>query len=377
MDRKTRRTWAEISLKNLEHNYHTLRAMLPQGCKLLAPVKADAYGHGAVPVARKLEELGIDYLAVACPDEGEELRRAGIKAPILILGYTDPCWAEELIKNELTQGVFNEETAVALSQAAVRAGKPLKVHLKADTGMTRLGLLCDAASLSTTVEAAARMHTLPGLEWEGIFTHFSHADGSEEYTMLQFTRFLDLLKALEERGIMFPIRHCAASAATLNYPCTYLDMVRPGIAFYGHYPDPACEGLDGPGLAPLMTLKTRVLSVKDVPAGTAVSYGRTHTLDHDARLAVLGIGYADGLSRKCSDRLSVWLRGRLAPLVGRVCMDLCMVDVTGVPGVTPGDEVEVYGPHAPVEAAAELAGTIQYELLCNVSKRVPRLYIEG
>ena len=179
MDRKTRRTWAEISLKNLEHNYHTLRAMLPQGCKLLAPVKADAYGHGAVPVARKLEELGIDYLAVACLDEGEELRRAGIKAPILILGYTDPCWTEELIKNELTQGVFNEETAVALSQAAVRAGKPLKVHLKADTGMTRLGLLCDTASLSTTVEAAARMHALPRLEWEAIFTHFSHADGSQ------------------------------------------------------------------------------------------------------------------------------------------------------------------------------------------------------
>lgn len=375
MDVKTRRTWAEIDLKNLEHNYHTLRAMLPQGCKLLAPVKADAYGHGAVPVAQRLEALGIDYLAVACLDEGVELRQAGIKTPILILGYTDPCWAEELMDNGLTQGVFNEETAVALSQAAVKAGKRLKVHLKADTGMTRLGLLCDERDMSATVEAAVRMHALPGLDWEGVFTHFSHADGSEEYTMLQFTRFLDLLKALEERGITFPIRHCAASAATLNYPCTYLDMVRPGIAFYGHYPDPACEGLDGPGLAPLMTLKTRVLSVKDVPAGTAVSYGRTHTLDRDARLAVLGIGYADGLSRKCSDKLNVWIKGSLAPLVGRVCMDLCMIDVTGIPGVEPGDEVEVYGPHVPVEAAAELAGTIQYELLCNVSKRVPRLYI--
>lgn len=375
MDVKTRRTWAEIDLKNLEHNYHTLRAMLPQGCRLLAPVKADAYGHGAVPVARRLEKLGIDYLAVACLDEGVELRRAGIKTPILILGYTDPRWAEELMDNSLTQGVFNEETAVALSQAAVKAGKRLKVHLKADTGMTRLGLLCDERDMSATVETAVRMHALPGLNWEGVFTHFSHADGSEEYTMLQFTRFLDLLKALEERGIAFPIRHCAASAATLNYPCTYLDMVRPGIAFYGHYPDPSCEGLDGPGLAPLMTLKTRVLSVKDVPAGTAVSYGRTHTLDRDARLAVLGIGYADGLSRKCSDKLNVWIRGGLAPLVGRVCMDLCMINVTGIPGVEPGDEVEVYGPHVPVEAAAELAGTIQYELLCNVSKRVPRLYI--
>lgn len=375
MDVKTRRTWAEIDLKNLEHNYHTLRSMLPRGCKLLAPVKADAYGHGAVPVARRLEELGIDYLAVACLDEGVELRRAGIKAPILILSYTDPRWAEELTENELTQGVFDEETAAALSRAAVKTGKRLKVHLKADTGMTRLGLLCDEADLAATVEAAARMHELPGLDWEGVFTHFSHADGSEEYTMLQFTRFLDLLKALEEKGITFPIRHCAASAATLNYPCTYLDMVRPGIAFYGHYPDPSCEGLDGPGLAPLMTLKTRVLSVKEVPAGTAVSYGRTHVLDHDARLAVLGIGYADGLSRKCSDKLKVWVGGHTASLVGRVCMDLCMIDVTGIPNVAAGDEVEVYGPHVPVEAAAELAGTIQYELLCNVSKRVSRIYI--
>lgn len=375
MDVKTRRIWAEIDLKNLEHNYHTLRAMLPQGCKLLAPVKADAYGHGAVPVAQRLETLGVDYLAVACLDEGLELRRAGIKTPILILGYTDSCWAEELIANDLTQGVFNEEAAIALSQAAVKAGKPLKVHLKADTGMTRLGLLCDEADLAATVEIAARMHALPGLDWEGIFTHFSDADGSEEYTMLQFTRFLDLLKALEEKEITFPIRHCAASAAMLNYPCTYLDMVRPGIAFYGHYPDPSCEGLDGPGLAPLMTLKTRVLSVKDVPAGTAVSYGRTHVLERDAKLAVLGIGYADGLSRKCSDKLNVWIKGSFAPLVGRVCMDLCMIDVTDILGVAPGDEVEVYGPHVPVEAAAELAGTIQYELLCNVSKRVPRIYI--
>ena len=374
MDENTRRAWAEIDLKNLEHNYHTLRAMLPQGCKLLCPVKADAYGHGAVPVSRKLEALGIDYLAVATLDEGVELRQAGIKTPVLILGYTDPGWAGELFQYDLTQGVFDEETAVALSRAAVKAGKKLKVHLKVDTGMTRLGLLCDEAHLTATVEAAERMRSLPGLEWEGIFTHFADADGSEEYTMLQFTRFLDLLKELEGRGIAFPIRHCAASAAVLNYPCTYLDMVRPGISFYGHYPDPSCVGLDGPGLEPLMTLKARVLSMKEVPAGTAVSYGRTQTLERDSKLAVLGIGYADGLSRKCSNTLKVWLGGELVPLVGRVCMDLCMADVTDVPGVAVGDEAEVYGPHAPIEAAAELVGTIQYELLCNVSKRVPRVY---
>lgn len=376
MDIRTRRTWAEVDLKALEHNYYTLRAMLPQGCKLLAPVKADAYGHGAVPVAKKLETLGIDYLAVACIDEGVELRKAGVETHILILGYTDPEWAQELMDYRLTQGVFDEETAQALSQAAVKAGKTVTVHMKADTGMSRLGLLCDEQDLDETVKTMARMYALPGLCWEGIFTHFSHADGSEEYTMLQFTRFLDLLGRLEERGVTFEIRHCAASAAVLNYPCTYLDMVRPGIAFYGHYPDPSCEGLDGPGLEPLMTFKTRVASVKVLPAGTAVSYGRTHTLDRETRLAVLSVGYGDGLPRSCSDKLRVWVGGGCATVVGRVCMDLCMVDVTDLPGVGPGDEVEIYGPHVPVEDAAALAGTIQYELLCDVNKRVPRLYLD-
>ncbi len=376
MDKLRRRAWAEIDLKALEHNYHTLRVMLPQGCRLLAPVKADAYGHGAIPVARKLEALGADYLAVASLDEGIELRRAGMKAPILILGHTDPVWAGELLEHDLTQGVFDEETARALSRAAVREGRTLTVHMKADTGMSRLGLLCDEGGLEAAAETMARMYALPGLRWEGIFTHFSHADGSEEYTMLQFTRFLDLLTVLEGKGITFKIRHCAASAAVLNYPCTYLDMVRPGIAFYGHYPDPSCQGLDGSGLTPLMTLKARVASVKSLPAGTAVSYGRTRVLERESRLAVLTIGYGDGLPRACSDRLRVWVGGGYATVVGRICMDLCMVDVTDLPGVKPGDEAELYGPHVPVEDAAELAGTIQYELLCNVSKRIPRIYLD-
>lgn len=376
MDKLRRRAWAEIDLKALEHNYHTLRVMLPQGCRLLAPVKADAYGHGAIPVARKLEALGADYLAVASLDEGIELRRAEVKAPILILGHTDPVWAGELLEHDLTQGVFDEETARALSRAAVREGRTLTVHMKADTGMSRLGLLCDEGGLEAAAETMARMYALPGLRWEGIFTHFSHADGSEEYTMLQFTRFLDLLTVLEGKGITFKIRHCAASAAVLNYPCTYLDMVRPGIAFYGHYPDPSCQGLDGSGLTPLMTLKARVASVKSLPAGTAVSYGRTRVLERESRLAVLSIGYGDGLPRACSDRLRVWVGGGYATVVGRICMDLCMVDVTDLPGVKPGDEAELYGPHVPVEDAAELAGTIQYELLCNVSKRIPRIYLD-
>ena len=374
MDVQPRRTWAEIDLFALEHNYETLRAMLPHGCKLLCTVKANAYGHGAVPVARRLVELGTDYLAVACLDEGIELRQGGVKAPILILGYTDPLWAQELLAHDLTQTVFDPEAARALSRAAVEAGKTLTVHMKADTGMTRLGLLCDGEDMDKTVETMREMHALPGLNWEGVFTHFAAADGSEEYTMLQFTRFLELLDKLEAEGVKFPLRHCAASAAVLYYPCTYLDMVRPGIALYGHYPSPDSEGLDGPGLEPLMTLKTRVISVKDVPAGTPVSYGCTHTLERPTRLAAIAIGYGDGLPRACSDKLKVWVKGALAPVVGRICMDQCMIDVTGIDGVKPEDEVEVYGPHVPVEDAAALAGTIQYELLCNVNKRVPRLY---
>ena len=369
------RTWTEIDLSNLEHNYRALRAMLPQGCRFLGVVKADAYGHGAVQVARRLETLGAEYLAVACLDEALELRQARITTPILILGYTPTERAEALLDNGITQTVYDVEMARALSDAAAAAGKTLKIHVKADTGMSRLGWLCGGEDQSAAVEAIAQVCALPGLEAEGIYTHFANADGDEDYTMLQFTRFLDLLEALKERGITFAIRHCAASAAALKFPCTHLDMVRPGIALYGHYPDPSCEGLDGPGLRPVMTLKTRVASVKAVPAGTPVSYGCTHVLARETKLAALTIGYADGLPRLCSDKLEVLIGGQRAPVVGRICMDMCMADVTGL-DVAPGDEVEVFGEHLPIEDVAALAGTIQYELLCAVSPRVHRAYLD-
>ncbi len=369
------RTWTEIDLSNLEHNYRALRAMLPQGCRFLGVVKADAYGHGAVQVARRLDTLGAEYLAVACLDEALELRQAGITTPILILGYTPVERTDSLLEGGITQTVYDVDMAKALSDAAMAAGKPLKIHVKADTGMSRLGWLCGEADQSAAVEAIAQVCALPGLEAEGIYTHFANADGDEDYTMLQFTRFLDLLEALKDRGITFAIRHCAASAAALKFPCTHLDMVRPGIALYGHYPDPSCEGLDGPGLRPVMTLKTRVASVKTVPAGTPVSYGCTHVLDRETKLAALTIGYADGLPRLCSDRLEVLVKGSRAPIVGRICMDMCMADVTGL-DVAPGDEVEVFGEHLPIEDVAALAGTIQYELLCAVSPRVHRAYLD-
>ncbi|MBS1385021.1 alanine racemase [Flavonifractor sp. DFI.6.63] len=374
MDDMQMRTWAEVDLSDLEHNYRALRGLLPRDCRFLGVVKANAYGHGAVPVAKRLEALGAEYLAVACLEEAGELRGAGIQTPILILGATPAADAPRLLELEVTQAVGDLETAQALSRAAQAAGKRLKVHLKADTGMSRLGFLCDETHLSRAAEEMARAAVLPGLEAEGIFTHFADADGDEAYTMRQFTRFLDLLGVLERRGVRFALRHCANSAAVLRYPCTHLDMVRPGVALYGHYPDPSCVGLDGPGLRPVMTLKSRVTAVRTLPAGTCVSYGCTATLESERTLAVVPIGYADGFPRLLSNRSAVLLHGARCPIVGRVCMDMCMVDVTGR-NVQPGDVAEVFGAALPVEEHAAAADTIQYELLCAVSPRVPRLYL--
>lgn len=373
MTRETARTWAEISLGNLGHNYRALRSCAPDS-KFLATVKANGYGHGSVPVAKRLVELGADYLAVACLDEAVELRRAGIAAPILVLGYTQPELAGEVVALDVTQTVFTPELAQALSEAAGAAGKRAKIHLKADTGMSRLGVL-DHDPQRAAADIAA-LCALPHLEPEGIFTHFANADGDEGYTMLQFTRFLDVLKELEEKyGRAFEIRHCAASAAVLHYPCTHMDMVRPGIALYGHYPDPGCEGLDGPGLRPVMSLFSRVAAVRDFPADTPVSYGCTASFGGEGgRTAVLPIGYADGLHRTLSNQGSVWLDGQPRPIMGRVCMDLCMIGLDGEAEVHPGDVAEIFGERLPVEGQAELAGTISYELLTAVAPRVPRIY---
>ena len=379
MDTEQKRTWREIHLSHLEHNYNTLRAMLPVGCRFLGIVKANAYGNGAIRVARKLEEMGCEYLAVACVDEAADLRAAGVKTPILVLGSTPAEYAETLLELGLTQTVFDLAMAHALSDAAMAAGKRLKIHVKLDTGMSRLGFLCDEGHMDQSVEAVAALCSLPGLEHEGIFTHFADSDGSEEYTMLQLTRFLDVLGKLEGRGIFFSIRHCANSGAVLNYPCTHMDMVRPGLALYGHYPAPSCEGLDGPGLLPVMELKSRISAVRALPAGTLVSYGRTFALKRDSVLAVLPVGYADGIHRLCSNHMDVLIHGQRAPIVGRVCMDMCMVDVTDIPGVQGEDVATVYGKdgeeNLPIEEAAHTAGTIQYELLCAISERVPRVYL--
>lgn len=373
MKRETTRTWAEISLSSLAHNYHTLRACAPDS-RFLGVVKANAYGHGAVEVARCLAQLGADYLAVACVDELMELRSAGITLPVLILGATPVERAEDVAALDGTQAVSTPELVRALSRAACTQGKRVRVHIKADTGMSRLGVLADEPARAAAEIAA--LCTAPGLVYEGIFTHFANADGDEAYTMLQFTRFLDLLDCLKElHGLEFEIRHCAASAAVLNYSCTHLDMVRPGIALYGYSPDPSCT-LPEDGLRPVMSLKTRISAVRTLPGNTPVSYGCTAAFGPEGgRVAVAPIGYADGLHRVLSNKGSLWLAGQPRPIMGRVCMDMCMVGLDEQTQVCAGDTAEVFGTNLPLERLAELAGTIPYELLCAVAPRVPRVYL--
>lgn len=378
MQEQMKRTWAEVSMEKLAHNYHALRALAPKETKFMGLVKADAYGHGAVPVARKLEQLGADYLGVACLDEAVELRQAGIKTPILILGWTPISYVQELVRHKISQACYDLEYAKALSEEAQKSGGSLTIHIQCDTGMTRLGFLCHERNIAQAAQEIAQAVQLPSLKAEGIFTHFSDADGSEEYTMRQFDRFLEVIQQVKELGYEFAIRHCANSAATLLYPATYLDMIRPGIVLYGHFPDHSMD----PGLCdllPVLELKSRVATVRTIPAGTCVSYGRTATLQRDSRLAVIPVGYGDGYCRGFSNQITVLFNGKKAPITGRVCMDMCMADVTDLPDVKEGDVAVLYGSDGkgeqPVEAGAQIMNTISYELLCVLTKRIPRIYL--
>ncbi len=371
-----RRTWAEIDLDALAHNYHQARRRTGADVKYLGVVKADAYGHGALQIAAELEKLGADYLAVSSLDEARELRHGGIEMPILILGHTPPEMVPTLIRYGITQTVSAKAKAEAYSAAAESCGGVLKVHIKVDTGMSRLGFLVCGRHFAGGVEDIAACCRLPGLAAEGIFTHFavSDADGgeSEAYTRQQFGVFMNVLQALEERGTRFEIRHCANSGALTRYPEMYLDMVRPGIALYGVGDD--AETL---GLRPVMTLKSCVSTIKIFDPDTDISYGRTFRTEKKTRVGVLPIGYADGLFRGLSNHMAVRTAGGSAPVLGRICMDMTMVDLTDLPEVRVGDAVELFGENQPVDTLAKAVGTIPYELTCAVSKRVPRLYMKN
>lgn len=373
MNDPQKRTWAQISLENIEHNYRSIRSRLPEGCRFLGVVKADAYGHGAVPVAKHLEKCGADYLAIACLDEALELRRNGVTLPILILGHTPPEYVSLLLDNDLTQTVSCEAKAVEYSAAAGALGGELKIHIKLDTGMSRLGFLCAGNYFEDGVQSVIRSCKLPNIKAEGIYTHFAVSDYTDEdsmqYTKKQFELFMQVTDDCERLGgVSFELRHCANSGAVINHPEMMLDMVRPGLLLYGY-------GDDGKlGLKPAMRLVSTVSTIKYYEEGTFISYGRHFETDKRTRMGVVAAGYADGLPYAAAGRCGFGICGKTVPQCGNICMDMCMVDLSDVPEAAVGTEVELFGENVPLKPLADAAGTIVYELLCAVSKRVPRIY---
>ncbi len=370
------RLMAEIDLDAIENNVKEIKTRLRPETKMLAVVKADGYGHGAVEISKICLFNGADWLGIATCEEGEALRQANIPVPILILGYTLESRFETVIENELTQAVYTYEMAEKLSQTAVRMGRTAYMHIKIDTGMGRIGFLPCEKSLKTI----DRIFDLPNVKVTGIFTHFSTADEKDKtFTKTQFERFLYMTDGLEKMGHTGLIRHCANSGAIIDMPELQLDMVRAGIILYGMLP--SGDVGDILKLRPAMSLKSHISYVKEVPADTPIGYGRTYYTDKPSKIATVPIGYADGYSRAFSNKARVIVNGEYANEVGNVCMDQMMLDVTHIKDIKQGDEVIIMGSSGEksitAEELAQLSGTINYEIVCNVGKRVPRVYIRG
>jgi len=370
----TRPTRVEVNLDAIAHNIQLIRKKVTSRVKIMAVVKADGYGHGAIEVAKTAIESGADYLAVAIPEEGLELRRAGIEAPILVLGLIPPEKVQVIVEHNLTQTICTKELAEALSAKAQELDRVAKVHVKVDTGMGRIGVLPE-----DVVNFIKQISNLKGIRIEGIFTHFSEADKKDKtFTELQIARFKQIITKLERIGIQIPIKHAANSAGILDLPSSYFDLVRPGIMIYGLYPSK--EIIHTLNLKPAMSFKTAVAYLKTVPPRTPISYGRTFITQKESVIATLPVGYADGYNRLLSNKGEVLIRGRRAPVVGRVCMDMTVVDVSHIPGVRVGDEVVLFGKQGDdeisIDEVAYKINTINYEVVCNIGKRVPRIYLK-
>ena len=368
-------TWAEIDLDAIAHNTRELKRLIGEKTELMAVVKANGYGHGAVPVAETALDNGASRLAVHRVLEGVQLRQAGITAPVLIMGYSLPAQADTVVRWDLTPTVNTMEQAQALSAAASRQGKVVSFHVKVDTGMGRFGLLPHEV-----VDFVQAISELPGLALEGLYTHFAVADAADKaYTLRQLEIYLEVVKRLEEAGFTVPIRHVACSAAALDLPQTHLDMVRCGIVLYGLRPSNEIEPTIP--LRPALTLKSRVARVRTLPADSSISYGRTYVTTEPTRVALVPVGYGDGYSRFLSNKGQVLIRGRRAPIVGRVCMDQFVVKVSHIPDVQQDDEVVLIGRQGDDEISAEevaaWAGTINYELVTSLLPRVTRVYLKG
>ncbi len=366
-----KRAEAVICTENLRKNYNFIKELVSPA-KVISVVKAEAYGHGAAEVCRILQSEGCGIFAVATADEGMALRNAGINADILILGVTPVSQVNVLAENAFIQTVNSREYAHALS--AANTGAPVRIHVKVDTGMSRLGIYCHSAEdVSRSADDVEHIHSLPALHAEGIFTHFACSDepDGEEMTQRQFGAFFALCGECERRGVRLGLRHCCNSAAILKYPQMRLDAVRAGILLYGLSPD----GKPEPRLSPVMRVLSRVSQVTHLKKGDTVSYGAAFTADRDMSIATVSIGYADGIPRLLSGKADLMIRGRRARIIGRICMDMCMADITGIEDCSPGDEVEIFGGDISVNELADRMGTINYELLCSVKNRVPRRYV--
>ncbi|MEC1522192.1 alanine racemase [Neobacillus niacini] len=369
-----RDTWAEVSSEAIKHNTNQFKNYIGSSVNLMAVVKADGYGHGAVQIANAAVEAGADYLAVAILDEAIELREAGITEPILILGYTPPRSIRQAIMAGVDLTVFSEDVLDEIIFQTEELQKTAAIHLKIDTGMTRIGVQTREEALDLALKALES----PFIVLKGIFTHFANADSEDpSYTLEQFERFLSATSYLEDIGISIPLKHCCNTAGTMNFPEMHLDMVRVGIGLYGLYPDMSLKE-HTISLQQAMTLKTKIAGLKKVAKSQPISYGCTYTPSSERMIATLPIGYADGLSRHLSNCGQFLLNGQKVLVAGRVCMDQTMIDVTTVPSCQQGDEVVIFGGNdkafQSVDEIALLMGTINYEVVCLIGKRVPRLY---
>ena len=369
------RSCVEIDLNALKHNFEQIRKVTSPGTGILAVVKADAYGHGALETAKTLIDSGAAGLCLATIDEAVELRRHGIDVPMMTLGYTDPSRFEDAVRYDVEQSVYSYGIAKALSEEAVKQDKKCRIHIKLDTGMGRIGFATDGSETDEIVRSCE----LPGIEPYGIFSHFAVADtGDDEYTNRQFDLFMKQIGELKARGISFEKRHICNSAGILRFPDMHLDLVRAGIILYGLMPPGCPEPVCDIDLKPVMNWYAKVIHIKTVPAGTTISYGRHFTAKRPTEVTTVGIGYADGLSRRLSNGFELIIGGKRCPIIGNICMDMCMVDTTDLetrPEV--GDRVTVFGSSRPADELADALGTINYEITCDVGKRVRRLYVGG
>ena len=374
---KNNRVKAVISLDAVEQNFREMRKNIAEDTKMIAVVKADAYGHGAVPIAHLIENH--DYIwgfAAATAEEAVHLRQAGITKPILILGIVFDEYFPELVQYDIRPAVCEYDEAKKLSDEAVLQNKTVHIHIALDTGMTRIGY----ADIPESVEEIKKIAELPNLEIEGMFTHFARADEYDRSpAMVQLERYQDFSKRVEEAGVDIPLHHCSNSAGIIRVPEANLSIVRAGITIYGIYPSSEVER-DIVKLAPVMELKSHITYVKDVPAGAAISYGGTYVADKKRRVATIPVGYADGYPRQLSNKGWVLIHGKKAPILGRVCMDQFMADVTEIDNVKKGDEVTLLGRDGDefisIEEMGDLCGRVSYEFACDISPRVPRVYIK-